>query len=190
MPALSQTGRGPVKRQRSKKPAAKPPQPPKITRRFLEALTGAKEDAYFRVLDGLSLGRRDKLSATKAAKASGTSVKTMLKYAPGTIEMRGGRYIIGPSDRLPRRMRMLTTHGEEIVRTTSSRKATMISEHNNVIRAYVLTQDTTDLQQFKGKTIRSGGQIYEFATDRRTIDRYVRAGAVHFVDIYARGAAA
>jgi hypothetical protein len=178
-----------MKRQRSKKTAARPPQPPKVTRRFLEALTGAKEDSYYRVLDGLSLGRRDDLSATKAAKASGTTVKTMLKYAPGAIEMRGGRYVIAPSDRLPRRMRMLTAHGEEIVRTTSSRTATRISDHNNAIRAYVLTQDTTDLARFKGKTVRSLGQVYEFATDRRTIDRHVRAGAVHFVDIYARGAA-
>jgi hypothetical protein len=178
-----------VKKPRSKKTAKKPPQL-KVTRRFLEALTGAKEDSYYRVLDGLSLGRRDDLSATKAAKASGTTVKTMLKYAPGAIEMRGGRYVIAPSDRLPRRMRMLTAHGEEIVRTTSSRTATRISDNNNAIRAYVLTQDTTDLARFKGKTVRSGGQVYEFATDRRTIDRYVRAGAVHFVDIYARGAAA
>jgi hypothetical protein len=87
-------------------------------------------------------------------------------------------------------MRMLTAQGEEIVGTTSSRTAPRISDHNNAIRAYVLTQDTTDLARFKDKTIRSGGQVYEFATDRRTIDRYVRAGAVHFVDIYARGAAA
>ena len=118
-------------------------------------------------------------------------VKTMLKYAPGAIEMRGGRYIIAPSDRLPRRMRMLTAHGEDIVRTTSSRTATRISRTTTTRSAPTSSRKTQRIsRRFKGKTVRSGGQVYEFATDRRTIDRYVRAGAVHFVDIYARGAAA
>ena len=172
-----------MKKKRPKKIAEKPQQPLKVTRRFLEALTGAKEDAYRRALDGISLARRDKLSASKAAKASGTTVKTMLKYARGAIEMRGGRYAIAPSDRLPRRMRMLTPKGEEIVGTTSSRTASRIAEYNNALRAYLITGNPRELEHFSGKSIRSGGQVYQFATDRRTIDRYVRAGAVHFVDI-------
>jgi hypothetical protein len=164
--------------------------PAKVTRRFLETLTGAKEDAYRRVLDALALGRRNKLSATKAAKASGTTVKTMRKYAPGAIEQHGGRYAIAPSDRLPRRMRMLTTRGEVIVRTTSSRTATRIAEHNNAIRTYLVSGDPAHIAQYKDRVIRSGGKVYTFATDRRTIDRYARAGGVHFVDVYARGAVA
>lgn len=180
-------------RKRSKKPPKtnpKPKKPPSISRHFLEALNGAKEDAYRRVLDALSLSRRDKLSATKAARASGTTLKTMRRYAANAIEERNGRCYVAPSDRLPRRMRMLTSQGEVAVRTTSSRTATRIADHNNAIRAYVLTGDPSALKAFDGKTVRSGGQVYQFATDRRTIDRYVRAGSIHFVDIYARGAAA
>ena len=85
-------------------------------------------------------------------------------------------------------MRMFTSHGEEIVRTTSSRTATRIAEHNNVLREYVLTRDTGQLKRFEGKTVRSGGKTYTFGTDSRTLDRHFRAGAVHFVDIYVRGA--
>jgi hypothetical protein len=164
--------------------------PRTITRRFLEALTGTKEDAYRRVLDALSLSRRDKLSPTKAARATGTTLKTMRKYAPSAIELLGSRYIVTPSDRLPRHMRMLTSQGEVVVRTTSSRTATRIADYNNAIRAYVMTGDPSGLASFKDKTVRSGGKVHTFATDRRTIDRCVRAGAVHFVDIYARGATA
>jgi hypothetical protein len=87
-------------------------------------------------------------------------------------------------------MRMLTTQGETVVRTTSSRTATLIADYNNAMRVYVLTGDATGLAAFKDKTVGSRGEVYTFATDRRTIDRYVRAGAVHFLDIYARGAAA
>ncbi len=164
---------------------------PKVTRRFLQELTGAREDAYRRVLDAIALSRRDrKTSPTKAARATGTTLKTMRKYAPGAVELHGSRYIVTPSDRLPRYMRMLTPQGETVVRTTSSRTATRIADYNNAIRTYVMTGDPSGLAAFKDKTVRSGGEVYVFATDRRTIDRHVRAGAVHFVDIYARGAAA
>jgi hypothetical protein len=178
-----------MKARHSKKPLApKPrPKPVTITRRFLEALTGTKEDSYYRVLDAIALGRRDKVSMTKAARSRGTTVKTVLKYGGSAIEVRGGRYHVKPSDRLPRRMRMLTSQGEVPVRTTSSRTATRIADYNNAMRAYVLTGDLSELKRFAGKTVRSGGTVYEFATDRRTVDRYVRAGGVHFVDIYARG---
>lgn len=161
-----------------------------IARRFLEALSGAKEDAYYRVLDALALARRDKISPTKAAKKSGTTLKTVRKYAPSALEERSGRFYVSPSDRLPRRMRLFSTQGEVVVRTTSSRTATRIAQHNNAVRNYVLTRDRTELQRFEGKSIRSGGKSYTFGTDSRTLDRHIRAGAVHFVDIYARAAAA
>jgi hypothetical protein len=175
-----------------KKPRSPAPRgkPVTITRRFLEALSGAKEDAYYRVLDALALARRDKISPTKAAKSSGTTLKTLRKYAPSALEERSGRVYVSSSDRLPRLMRMFTTHGEVTVRTTSSRTASRIAEHNNAVRSYVLTRDTTELKHFEGKTVRSGGKTYTFGTDTRTLDRHIRAGAVHFVDIYVRGAKA
>ena len=171
---------------KTKKTKAKPLP---VTRRFLGALTGAKEDAYRRVLDALSLARRDTLSPTKAAKTSGTTLKTMRKYASSALEERSGRAYVRATDRLPRRMRMFTNQGEVVVRTTNSRTATKIAEHNNAVREYVLTRDTSKLKQFSGKTIRSDGATYSFGTDPRLLDRHIRAAAVHFVDIYARGAA-
>jgi hypothetical protein len=161
-----------------------------VTRRFLEALTGAREDAYRRVLDAIGLKRRDpKRSLTKAAKSSGTTLKTIRKYAQGSIQIRSGRFDVTASDQLPRRMRMLTAQGEVIVRTTSSRTASRIGDYNNALRKYVVSGDPSGLKPFEGKSVRSGGKAYVFATDRRTIDRFVRAGAVHFVDIYAPGSA-
>ncbi|MEO8909523.1 MAG: hypothetical protein ABI408_04775 [Gemmatimonadaceae bacterium] len=165
--------------------------PVKVTRRFLEALTGTKEDTYYRVLDAIALKRRDpKISLTKAAKHSGTTVSTIEKYAGSALEVRSGRFDVRNSDRLPRALRMLTPSGEVVVRTTSSRTATRIAEYNNALREYVLTRDTTQLKRFVNKTVRSGGQTYTFVTDSKALDRNVRAGAVHFVDIYARGAEA
>jgi hypothetical protein len=58
------------------------------------------------------------------------------------------------------------------------------------IRTYLVSGDPAHIAQYKDRVIRSGGKVYTFATDRRTIDRYARAGGVHFVDVYARGAVA
>lgn len=171
-----------------KKSHSKMPKEPTIKRRFLGALTGAREDAYRRVLDAIAYKRREpKSSLTKAAKQNGTTVKTILKYGGSAIDVRSGRFDVKSSDRLPRRMRMLTPVGEEVVLTTSSRTATMISNYNNALREYALTRDTNELKKFANKTVRSGGQTYAFATDSRSIDRHIRAGAVHFVDIYVSG---
>jgi uncharacterized protein YaaR (DUF327 family) len=164
--------------------------PVKGTRNFLEVLSGRREDTYYRVLDAIALKRRDpKLSLTKAAKHSGTTIDTIGKYAPSALEMRSGRFDVKQSDRLLRRMRMLTPQGEVVVRTTSSRTATRIAEYNNALREYVLTRDTTQLKRFENKVVRSGGKTYTFVTDPKILDRNIRAGMVHFVDIYVRGAA-
>ncbi len=68
---------------------------------------------------------------------------------PSALEERSGRFYVTPSDRLPRRMRMLTPQGEVIVRTTSSRKATQIADYNNALREYVLTRDTDRNQKVR-----------------------------------------
>jgi hypothetical protein len=86
--------------------------PVKITRRFLDALTSAKEDAYYRVLDALGISRREHISPTKAAKRSGTTLRTMRKYASSALEERSGRVYIKPSDRLPRRPHGQLTHSD------------------------------------------------------------------------------
>jgi hypothetical protein len=78
---------------------------------------------------------------------------------------------------------MLTRKGEVTVITRDSRTATTISEHYNALRN--LKQNPTALKKFKGKVVRSGGVSYEFATDIANVNRLIRAGAVHFLDIYA-----
>lgn len=78
-------------RSQKKSPSRSHAKPIRIKRRFLDAPTRAKEDAYYRVLDALAIARRENVSPTKASKRSGTTLKTMRKYAPGALEMRGGQ---------------------------------------------------------------------------------------------------
>jgi hypothetical protein len=159
---------------------------------FLEATKAFLDsDAYRRALDAVALKRRQpEISLTKAAKRSGTTLKTIRKYAGSALELRSGRIDVTRTDRLKRRMRLLTPKGEIPITTTNSRTASRISRHNNAVREFYATGDATALKPFKGKAVRSGGKRNEFVTDPQTLNRLGRAAAVHFSDIYARAAQA
>ncbi len=151
----------------------------------LKLLTKRDNGAYRRVLDFLSLKRRNpKLTASEAAKSSGTTLRTVRRYAPSLLTVRSGRLDVAPSDRLPRRMRMLTPRGEITILTRGSRTASQIGRYNNALREYLSTGDVKSLQSFAGKAVRSGGRRYEFVTDPATINRLARPGALHFLDVY------
>ncbi|HEY1883024.1 MAG TPA: hypothetical protein VGG51_08285 [Candidatus Cybelea sp.] len=149
-------------------------------------MTKRQNDAYRRSLDTVALKRRNPhLSLTKAATSSGTTLTTIRKYVGSALDVRSGRFDVKPTDRLPRPMRMLTPAGEISVLTTSSRTASQIGHYNNAVRAFLITGDESSLQLFEGLSIRSDGKTYAFVTDRTTLNRLARAGAVHFLDIYA-----
>lgn len=145
-----------------------------------------KEDARRRSLDAVSMKRRNPaLSMTKAAKLCGTTLKTIRKYGAPALETRSGRVDVKASDRLQRRMRLLTPQGEVAVTTRSSRTASRLSEYYNAVRKFYATGDTDALKPFRNKAVRSDGQRHEFVTDPRVLNRLGRAGAVSFSDIYA-----
>jgi hypothetical protein len=150
-----------------------------------------KEDARRRALDAISMKRRNPaLSMTKAAKLTGTTLKTVKRHAGSALEIRSGRLDVRRTDHLVRRLRMLTAKGEVTVTTRSSRTASRVSDFNNAVRDYYRNGDTTALERFRGKHVRSKGETFEFVTDPKVLDRLGRAGAVSFADIYAPEAAA
>jgi hypothetical protein len=145
-----------------------------------------KEDARRRALDAISMKRRNPaLSMTKAAKLTGTTLKTVKRHGGSALEVRSGRIDVKRTDHLTRRLRMLTAKGEATVTTRSSRTASRVSDFNNAVKEYYRSGDTTALERFRGKILRSKGEQFEFVTDPNVLDRLGRAGAVSFDDIYA-----
>lgn len=163
------------------------PTPGTVKKLLLQALSEVDNDARRRVLDALALKRRNPdLSLSAAAKASGTTLRTIRRHAPSALITRpNGRLNVTKTDHLTRVMRMLTGRGEVVVTTHSFRTASRIGKYNNAIRQYLVIGDPLVLQPFAGKSVRASGQTYEFLTDTRTINRLARAGAAHFVDVYA-----
>lgn len=152
----------------------------------LKAASKAEKDTYRRVLDTIGLKRRNPaMPVSKAAKSSGTTVRTVRKYARSVLRSKGRHLQVAPRDHLVRPMRMLTPKGEVNVETRDSAVASEISRHQLAIRSYVIAGDQTVLESFTGKSVHCGGKTYDFLTDTAIINRLARAGALHFLDIYA-----
>ncbi|HEV3092153.1 MAG TPA: hypothetical protein VGX91_12010 [Candidatus Cybelea sp.] len=155
-------------------------------RTFLQPTIAANEEAYRRVLDAISLKRRNPaLSLSRAAKASGTTLKAIRQYAPEALEERGGRISVKPFDHLKRRMLMLTSQGLIHVTALDSDSASVIGEYWNAVRAYITSGDFGQLEPFVLRFIQVEEGFFEFLTHRPTLNRLARAGELHFQDLYA-----
>lgn len=165
------------------------------TRRQPRASTSSPERQLQRlraVLDAVSLKRRHpELSMTEAAKRSGTTLRTIRRYARSAIEMRSGRLDARRTDRIPRDLLMFDNKGQITIRVTNSRDATRVAKYNNAVRRFLLHGDDSQLKRFAGKKLSVGGKRYPFVTDPASLNRIARGGEIHFLDIYsASGAAA
>jgi len=164
--------------------ASKKPKP-----QYLEPRTDKQFDTQRRVLDALSYKRRNPaLGLSPIAKSMGTTVKTIRRYAGDALEVRAGRVDVKPIDHITRTMRLLTPTGEVAVTVRNSRDASRISKHNNAVKTalYSFGLDTRELDRFKGKSLRAGGEVYSFAADFNTVTQLARAGSVHFSDLYPK----
>ncbi len=164
---------------------AKSPRSKKRKPVFLEPTTHKGREVQRRAFDFLSLKRRHKMiSATEAAKRSGTTLKSVRKYAGAALELKDARWNVRQTDRIPRDMLFLEPKGYISLHVSNSRDATRIAKYHNALRRYLLRRELRELQEYVGKSIRIRGIDYPFLTDPAIINRLVRGGAVNFLDIY------
>jgi hypothetical protein len=153
---------------------------------YLDPTTAFQPDRQRRILDAIALKRRQpNISMTEAARRSGTTLKTIRRWAGTALETRDGRLTVRATDRIARDLRFLTEKGQIVVRVTNSRDATRVARYNNAVRRFLLHGDVGELRRFHGKTLRVRGAQHAFVTDPRILNRLARAGEVHFLDIYA-----
>src|SRR4051812_6019391 len=80
-------------------------------RRDYEALGERARDAYDRAMAALRHMREEGSALTAAAQATGTSPRTVKRYAGPALSKEGTRYRVAPTDRLYRRMTVLGPAG-------------------------------------------------------------------------------
>ena len=149
------------------------------------ALSTAQADARERALDVLHYMRHDGLSLRTAARAAGTTPRTVLKYAGAAVRRTAsGRYQATKGDRLARTLHFLTPKGTVAVTVRGSRVASRIAQYSAAVDRFLTTGDWEALRPFAGKSLRVGRHTYPFITDRRVLARLGHAGELSFEDLY------
>jgi len=141
-------------------------------------------DAQLRTTQALKRLRRGQ-SLTSAAKAAGTTRKTVLKYAGRRIERtKAGKIVARRADQSTRSMRFLSPQGIIAIDVRGSESASRVGEYFNAVHVFLNTGDATKLKRFRGKYLQSGGKRHAFITDLDLLERLAHAGEVRFEDIY------
>lgn len=154
------------------------------SRKQWESLSVSEQETYDRVLDAISLARREGVSLLEAAARSGTSPKTVKCYAGSALERRGRKVRAAGGDRLFRRMRALTTEGRKVVDLHGSRVASRVSQHQRAIDRYLRGHGEDELRHVRGKRV--GG--FELEVDPDALEAAADRDEVRFEDIYAKAA--
>jgi len=146
------------------------------------ALGSAERLAHDRALEALSLMRGEGLPLAEAAKLAGTTPETVRQYMGEALTRDPkGRVVARPSDRLYRRMRVLTKPaGPKDLDIRSSRDATVVGKHWNAVKHHLSTGDERPLAAFKN--VKVAGHFLE--TDPDTIEAWASRGELDFEDIY------
>ena len=148
--------------------------------------TSALRQAETQVRVARALTRmREGHSATVASHETGTTLRTMRRYAGRALRQEpSGHYAVASGDRLPRRLRMLTPAGLIAVDTRGSKEASEVARYLASVQRYVRTGDDGPLQTFRGKSVGRGRQSVPYVTDLPTIERLEHAGELQFEDLY------
>jgi hypothetical protein len=167
-------------------PRRQPPPRRAITsRKQWEQLSPREQETYERVLEAVAVGRREHLSARRAAKRAGTTVQTMKRYSGDTVHRpSSGRLMVADADRLFRRMRVQTTDGLKVVDVRGSRTASRIAAHHAAVDGYLKGGSEAQLHRFRN--LRVGGHLLE--TDPDALEAAADRDEVRFEDLYAKAA--
>jgi hypothetical protein len=121
----------------------------KVTPKSFGELRTSQKQARARALDALSKVRHGE-TLTRAAKEAGTTPNTVAKYAGENLHHQRGRVVASRSDRLFRVMNVVATEGVQEVPLRSSRQASLVAEHANAVKKFLLSGDDEPLHKFSG----------------------------------------
>jgi hypothetical protein len=149
--------------------------------RELFGLHPSERVARGQALEVLGLMRRERLSLEEAAAQADTTPNAVLRHVGSALRRdASGRYVPTATDRLYRRMRVLTTEGEIEIDTRGSGVASLIGKHQNAVKRYLATGQTTALSTFVGMKVRG----HELETRPDFIDERERRGELSFEESY------
>lgn len=154
------------------------------TESAFNALTLAQDVARNQAFHALSLMRVDGRSLTRAARDVGLTRDAVRAWTGRTIRKRDGRFVAGRSDKLVRKMAVLTPRGTIHLPIYDSRVASKLGAYHAAVKA-ALRGDLKALAPFRGKKFRTGGKRgFPFLTNLRTLRRLAEADVLPEYQIY------
>ena len=142
-----------------------------------------------RMFESIQLMRSKDYSLTRAAREAHTTPETVRKYGRSALtRSKNGRYAATSSDRMTRRVWMLTTNGKEEASFRGSKAASLVAQYMIAVDRFSTTGDTRPLAAFEGQVIRSGKKTFPFITDTEVLERLANAGEISFERLYVRRA--
>ena len=149
-------------------------------------------ETHNRALHVLAHMRREHLSLAAASRLEHIKPGTVLRYVGSALrrDKPGGRFHAARSDRFKREFQIPTALGPVKVPVYGSKAASELSEYANAINHYLRTGDASQLEAFKGKTIRVQGRKIELTTDPSTLSTLAEADALRLDQLYASVASA
>lgn len=128
----------------------------------------------------------DGVSLTQAARANKVSVERLKR----TVQAKGlgakikNRWVL--TDHRPRRVPLITSDAQTIAVTVAGfSEASRVGVYFNKVGKFVLTQDTSLLDEFENEIVRDvRGHDHHLITDPNTLIRYVQKDEPSFHEIY------
>lgn len=147
----------------------------------------SRKERRNRALHALGHMRREHLSLTAAARLEHAKPATVLRYVGSAIrqDRSGGRYRATKADSFKRELRIPTALGPTKVPIYGSKAASTVAKYANAVNRYLRTGDTSRLDEFKNKPLRTGKRELELVTDAATLTALAQAGALHLDQLYA-----
>ncbi len=137
-----------------------------------------EREARNRALHALSLMRQG-WSLQAAARDSGTTPETVLRYVGSALRRTDEGWRPSPEDGLTRTMLFLFPDGPDFITIRGLEQASLIGRYWNAVRIYLEEGDDRELRRFAGRSVIDvKGQRHRFITEARTIRRLARAGQV------------
>lgn len=147
----------------------------KVTPKSFGELRPSEKQARARALDALSKMRHG-ATLTRAAKEAGTTPNTVVRYSGEQLRRERGRMVADKSDRLFRVMNVVTTEGVQELPLRSSRQASLVGEHANAVKKFLLTSDDEPLRKFAGVKVAG----FELETRPEVLEELQRTGELEY----------
>lgn len=129
-------------------------------------------------LEAVSVMRRERIPLARAARRAGVSSAAVRFWAGGAVDAQGAAR---SSDRLLRRLLIITDGHAVSVEVRGSRQAALVSAHLQAVSRFLETGEVRHLSAFEGKKV--AGHLLE--TDPDVLESTALSGGLQFEDIYS-----